>query len=483
MSADDTQRLHAGRRAALLGLPMLALGAAGVARAQAPVEAQAEEADVIVAGAGLSGLTAARRLHAAGKRVLVLEWRDRVGGRNFYSDVGDRKLELGGQFVGPTQSAVRALVAELSLKLQPVFTDAKRIWELADARLEFGNGTPPLPWGTLFDVPHVMGLLNDLARAVGAEAPWAHPRAAELDAMTVAEWLRKHAFTQNTIDLMVCSMRAVFGCDPGEISMLFLANYTAQGDSFEMLTNTKDGAQDSLIVGGSQQMSIRLAAMLGDRVRTGDAVAKVAQSADSVLVTTVGGKRYRAGRLVVAMPPGAAQRIEFDPPLPPARRDLQTHAPMGRYYKVIVTYDRAFWREAGFSGEVASVRGPIIAAYDDQPAEGGAALLGFIGGDAASRWSGLAPDAQREAVLACFTRWFGDAARRPRAYGFHDWTTDFRQAGAPVTVLPPGVLSRVGAALRAPSGRVHFAGTEAAVKWTGYMDGAIRAGEAVVAEV
>jgi monoamine oxidase len=484
MSADMNDRPNAGRRATLFGLPAMALGgaiAAGsgdAARAQSASGSAPEEAEIIVAGAGLSGLTAARRLQEAGRRVLVLEWRDRVGGRTLYANVGDHKLDLGGQFIGPTQTAARALIAELGLKLEPVFTDAQRIWELAGARLEFGNGTPPLPFATLFDLPHVMGLIDGLAAEAGPEAPWSHPRAAELDAMTVADWMNKHAFTQNTIDLMTCSTRAVFGCEPGEISMLFLANYTAQGDSLAMLTNTKGGAQDAIIVGGAQQMSTRLAAMLGDRVRLGDAVSSVSQTADSVVVTTVGGKRYRAAHLVIAMPPGAANRIECDPVLTPARRDLQARAPMGRYYKVMVTYDRPFWRDAGFSGEVASVRGPIIAAYDDQPADGNAALLGFIGGDAATRWGNLNPDAQRQAVLDCLARWFGDAARAPLGYGFHDWTADFRQGGAPVMVLPPGALSRVGPALRAPCGRIHFAGTEAATKWTGYMDGAIRAGDA-----
>jgi len=470
-----------GRRAALVGAGLVAASLVPLANAQAPAVQTApapEEADVLVLGAGLSGLCCARRLHDAGRRVVVLEARDRVGGRNYFAPVGDHRLELGGQFIGPTQSAARALIAELGLKLQPVFTDATRIWELADQRLEFGNARPPLPWAALLDMPHLMGRINALADDVGATAPWAHPTAAALDAVTTSTWLAEHAYTKTATDLVVCGLRAIFGADPAEFSPLFLANYVAQGDSFEMLTNTKGGAQDSIIIGGSQQMSQRLAAMVGDGVRVGDAVAHVEQLSDAVQVTTLAGRQFRAARAVIAMPPYAANKIVFTPDLPVARRDLQARAGMGRYYKLIVTYERAFWREAGFSGEVASVRGPIVAAYDDQAADGTPAILGFIGGNAASAWAAWDEAGRREAALRCLARWFGDAAMRPLAFGYHDWCADWRQAGAPVMVLPPGVLSRSGAALRAPVGRLHWAGTETAEKWTGYMDGAVRAGEA-----
>ncbi len=474
-----------GRRGALFGVPLAAASlAVGAARADTTAPSvTVETADVVVIGAGLSGLTAARRLHEAGKTVLVLECRDRVGGRNYTAPIGGHRLELGGQFIGPTQTAARALIAELGLKLRTVFTDAKRIWELADRSLEFGNERPPLPWGSLLDLPHIMSKIDALAAEVGATTPWLHPRAAALDGITVAQWMADNAYTQTAVDLMTCSVRAVFGADPGEISMLFLLNYTAQGDTIEMLTNTKDGAQDAVIIGGSQQMSLKLAASLGDRVRVNDAVVHVLHEENAVLVTTQSGRQYRAAKLVIAMPPGSANRIDHVPPLPEQRRDLQNRAPMGRYYKVIATYDRPIWRERGFSGEVASVRGPIIASYDDEPADGGAAILGFIGGDAASAWAAQDETARRESALQCLARWFGPEMLKPTGFGYHDWCADWRQGGAPVTVLPPGVLSRAGRALRTPCGHVHWAGTEAAVQWSGYMDGAIRAGDAVAAEI
>jgi monoamine oxidase len=469
------------RRAALVAAAA-ATAAPLAARAQlAPVSP--ETADVIVIGGGLSGLTAARRIAEKGHSVIVLEARDRVGGRNFHSDIGSHRFDLGGQFIGPTQTSVRALITELGLQLKPVFSDAKKIWELRDDRLEFTGNIPPLPWATLFDLPHLMSKADHLADSVGPIAPWAVSNAAELDAQTVAQWCAAHAWTQNTIDLLVCSTRAVFGAEPEELSLLYMAFYTAQGDSLEMLTNTAGGAQDSFIVGGTQQMSLRLAEKLGQAVRLAQPVSRIRQDDEGVTVTTETGFVAQAKYAVIAMPPAAAARLIYEPVLPPARRELHERAPMGRYFKVIATYEKPFWREAGFSGEVHSVRGPIIAAYDDDPGDGTGAVLGFIGGDAAMHWAALPADQRRQTALECFARWFGPAALQPTSFGYHDWTEERFTGGAPVAVLGAGVLSRVGPALRAPCGRIHWAGTEAAEKWTGYMDGAIRAGEAAAAVI
>ncbi len=466
------------RRAALAAAALVP-----VASAAEPAPTAPETVDVIVVGGGLSGLTAARRLTEQGRKVVLLEARDRVGGRTYHGPIGARSFDLGAQFVGPTQDRVRALAAEFGLALKPVFTAGRRIWELRDERLEFGQGNPPLPIGTLLDLPHVMGRIDTMANRVGAVAPWAAEDAAALDGQTAATWAAAHSFTANTMDLLTCSTRAVFGADPDEMSMLFVAFYTAQGDSLEMLTNTAGGAQDSIIVGGTQQLSLRLAALLGEVVRLNQPVSRIRQNDQGVSVTTEAGTEVRARHVIVAMPPAAAGRLVFDPPLPRDRHELQQRAPMGRYFKVIVTYDKPFWRDAGFTGEVASVRGPITASYDDDPGDGTGALLNFIGGDHALAWQALPPDQQKQAVLTCLARWFGDAALKPTAYGFNPWGEQRFTGGAPVAIMAPGVLSRLGPALRAPCGRIHWAGTEAAEKWTGYMDGAIRAGEAAAKAV
>ena len=202
-------------------------------------------------------------------------------------------------------------------------------------------------------------------------------------------------------------------------------------------------------------------------------------------VTTDAGATIHAGHVIVAMPPSACLRLSFDPPLPADRRQLQQRAPMGRYFKVIVTYDKPFWREAGYTGEVASVRGPITASYDDDPGDGTGALLNFVGGDDALRWQALSPQAQKQAILECLARWYGPQALRPTAYGFNPWGDEPFTGGAPVAIMAPGVLSRVGPRASREPLRPDRTGPERKLRrrWTGYMDGAIRAGEAAAAFV
>ena len=474
---------HPNGRRRVLGAMAAALGT----MALRPVAAFADDAvDVIVIGAGLSGLSAARELTRAGHSVAVLEARDRVGGRTWTIPVGARRYDIGGQFVGPTQDRVRAIAAEFGLKLQKVYSEAKHIWELNDKRVEF-SGTLPVFSGSLslaekFDLARLDLRMNHLARQVGTAAPWAAPDAAMLDGRSFARWVQEHSSSPTTRDFTTVMTRAVLGADPDEVSALFWFWYVAQGDSVDMLIGGPDGAQDSVIVGGSQQISLHLAQGLGSAVHLNQAVRRIVQDETGVQVQTEQGS-WRGRYTIVAMPPSMAQAIAFEPGLPAARRELQAQARMGRYAKVVLSYEQPFWRTKGYAGDVGSLPGPVVASYDDSSEDGGPALLGFIGSGAERAWSQLPVEQRQAAVIEGFARWFGDEARKPLAYAEKDWTLDDWVRGAPTGIWQPGQLVRLGPALRQPVGRIHWAGTETALRWTGYMDGAIRAGEQTAQDV
>ncbi|PTU30193.1 flavin monoamine oxidase family protein [Stenotrophobium rhamnosiphilum] len=442
---------------------------------------QTGSVDVIVVGAGLSGLTSARELVKKGKSVVVLEARDRVGGRTWTTAVGARRYDLGGQFVGPTQDRIRAMAKEFGLEIKPVFSDAKHIWELGDERVEFEGSVPALSLLQKLDLGHIINKMNALAKRVGPTTPWAVSDAAELDAITLAQWVKENSYKKSSRDFAKVMTRAVLGVDPDEISVLLWSYYVAQGDNIEMLIGGRGGAQDSVIEGGSQQLSLRMAKDLGAAVKLSQPVRRVMHDAAGVTVETDHGN-WRGRYVVMAIPPAMNTAITFTPSLTGDRRDLETRAPMGRYAKVVITYEKPFWRELGYAGDVGSLRGPVVASYDDSSNEG-PALLGFVGGDDERLWRKLSAPARKAAVLECFARWFGSEALKPLAYEEKDWTVDEWTFGGPTIALPPGVLSRYGAALRQPIGRIHWAGTEAAQRWTGYMDGAIRAGEQAAADL
>ena len=157
--------------------------------------------------------------------------------------------------------------------------------------------------------------------------------------------------------------------------------------------------------------------------------------------------------------------------------------PMGSCIKYVATYDRAFWREAGFSGEAFSDTGPTTTTFDDSSHDGSQpALVTFSDGGVARVWGDRPPEERRQAVLAEFARFFGPQAAHPTEFVEKNWNEDPWSGGCYAGVMGPGVMTDCGSALRQPCGRIHWAGTETAIEWTGYIDGAIESGQRAAGE-
>jgi monoamine oxidase len=446
------------------------------------------QVDVIVVGAGLAGLAAARSLVAAGRTVRVLEARDRVGGRTEAGALEDGQwIELGGQWIGPGHDRMYALVEELGLTTVPTYNEGDIVFSLGGrtGRLAGRKGAiPRLNPFAIADLAQGMLRFGRLARRVDLERPWETPRAADLDGQTFRTWVHRNLRTPQGRAYFELYCEAVFAADLSDVSLLHALFYTLSGTDMDTLMAVDRGAQQDRVDGGSWLVSQRMAAALGDAVVLGAPVRGIAQDDHGVTVTTRDGTTHRAGRAVVTLPPTLAGRLDYQPLLPPWRDQLTQKAPAGSVLKLYAVYDEPFWRADGLNGQAGSDEGPVKVVFDNTPpGYGRGILMGFLEGEAARQMSRRTPQERRAAFASCLVRYFGPRAADPVEYHERDWTAEEFSRGCYGAHFAPGVWTGFGPALREPVGRIHWAGTECAPVGNGYMEGAVRSGEATAAEV
>jgi monoamine oxidase len=450
----------------------------------------APKADVVVVGAGMAGLVAARAVRAAGKSVIVLEARNRVGGRCFSrplepgaSDVAN----MGATFVGPTQKRILALMAEFGIGKFPTYANGKLIWYEGGKATPYTGTIPPSsdPLAVIQLGTVTLPAIDSMALTVPLDAPYNAPRAAEWDSMTVASWAQQNILSDKGRSLLALAVEAVLSVEARDVSLLyFLAYVHAAGGVTPLIANAgAGGAQDYRVAGGTQGITIAMAKQLGKRILLSHPVREIAQDARGATVHA-DGMSVKAKRVIVAIPPNLAGRIIYSPGVPALRDQLTQRVPIGSAIKTIAVYDHAFWRDNGLNGQANSDVGPVKVTFDASPASGTpGVLLGFIDGDDARQLSDLPAAERARRALVSYVRYFGKQAGSPRTYFDAVWDREIYTGGCPVGVMPPGVMTEYGRALRAPVNRIHWAGTETATVWTGYMDGAVQSGQRAAAEV
>lgn len=383
------------------------------------------DVDVVVVGAGLAGLTAARDLTKAGLEVMVLEARSRVGGRTFDQELSNGvRVECGGQWIGPTQDAVTSLVEELGLEMHPTFVDGDDITFYDGQAVRYSDESFGLPDESAEELFRVWELIEGLADRISVESPWASPEADSLDELTVATWLRTQTDDGLALRFFGMVLPAIFAAEPGEMSMLHFLFYVKSGNGLAMLAATEGGAQERRVVGGTQSISIAMASELGDAVRLNSAVQGIRQAPDGVTIVHNAGS-IKASEVIVAIPPTLAGRIIYEPVLPALRDSLTQQMPAGSVIKINIGYRTPFWRNEGLTGSVLSLDDPFSIVFDNSPPDAKCGVLvTFAEADHSRHVRDMTKQTRQQLAVETMVKYFGPQASEATEIIELDWSAE-----------------------------------------------------------
>ncbi|WP_419420177.1 flavin monoamine oxidase family protein [Legionella sp. D16C41] len=443
--------------------------------------------DVCIIGAGFAGLAAAYKLKQSGKTLVVLEARDRVGGRVYTHSLSNNiAINRGGTWLGQGHQRMHALVKELGMATYRQYVQGDNLMILNGKTHRYAGTLPSINLLALADVGLAMNKLNRMAKQVPLDSPWNSKKAKEWDSQTIGGWIssRWHVTTDTGQKIIRSIFSDLFMSDPAEVSLLHGLHLIHSLKSLEWILSAIGGAQQDLIVGGMQGIADQLAAKLGaDTIHLKAPVQHIQQDNESIKVRATN-LTVQAERVIIAIPPILASRINYEPALPLIKSQLLERSAPGQGIKWHAVYKEAFWRKEGLTGQGADMDDVPNVTIDCSPVSGETGVIaGFAFGPSARKLASYSAEERLEVWIKGLKKRFGPRAAEPIAVDEYDWSADPWARGDMFAHYAPGVLTGFGRALREPCGRIHWAGTETAIKWSGSIEGATLSGERAAEEV
>lgn len=442
--------------------------------------------DCAIIGAGLAGLVAAQYLVDRGLKVVVLEGRDRVGGRienRALSDGG--YVELGGQWVGPGYDALTEIIDDLGLETVGLPTTGNLVVRLRGQSLEVPSSedAPALTPFEVSDLGQGLLRLRRLAERLRDDAAWRKSNGTWLG-QDLRRWISTNLRTHGAQRRFTEVYSAAFGPMPKGATLLEGLHQVNSGPDLETMLASNGGLRQRRVEGGMAAVVEALAARLGDVVRLGAEVVRVDHSDRSAVLTLADGEQVEARQMISTLPPRLAVQLDHNPPLPLWRREAADKVAPGNVIKAFLIYDHPFWRDKGFSGQSSADEGAVRVTFDtttDNSARGH--LMGFFEGADADSLSRRSITLRERAFVDSVVRTFGETAAKPVAYIERNWSAEKFTGGCHGAHFSPGVWTTNGPILAEPDGVLHWAGAEYATRFNGYMEGAVRSGREVGAAV
>ncbi|WP_392351813.1 flavin monoamine oxidase family protein [Parasynechococcus sp.] len=473
------------RRELIAGAGLASFGAIGL-QTSSRASSAPKSVDVVVVGAGLSGLMAARELRKQGLSVHILEARARTGGRMIRQTTRTGAvIDLGGQWGGATHHRFQALVDELGIKTFPSYYDGKGVLHWDGQRVVADLAKQPSDSVLLFDAEQIeqpaaevakakaaMKTFRGIAASIDPARPWTAANAVELDRTTIRAWCEKNSSSRlSDFELEWLSVvGGSGGFDPWDASILHLAWTQAVAPQDE-------GPESWLLDGAAGQVAERLTAELRPLISLNAPVQGIDQNDKGVTVHVGDGRQIRAKSAIVAIPPPLRNKITFTPDLPAETRSFLQRSPMGSMIKVFAIYKSAFWRKTNLNGfAVGNLKTLEITADSSLPSGTPGILAAFVTASAAVAFQQMTAAEQRKAVLDDLVAYWGPEAGAPEELLLENWNQEAWSTGAFTSFVTPGTWTTYGQGWQQSHGRVHWAGTEASSRWPGYFEGAIEAG-------